>query len=206
VTKKWPAWKRHPEPAAEFPASAATVALNGGASPASLPTATVRIIGIDPGSLRTGYGIIESDASGQLRHVAHGCLNVSGQPFLERIGAIYRELKQIIGTYHPEQAAIEQVFMARNADSALKLGQARGAALVALLEAGLPVEEYTALQIKKAAVGGGHAAKEQVQSMVRWLLKLSENPQADAADALACAICHAHHGRTRQRWQPAVGR
>ena len=123
VTKKWPAWKRHPEPAAEFPASAAPVALNGGASPAALPTATVRIIGIDPGSLRTGYGIIESDASGQLRHVAHGCLNVSGQPFLERIGAIYRELKQIIGTYHPEQAAIEQVFMARNADSALKLGR-----------------------------------------------------------------------------------
>ena len=184
------------------------MALNAGASPASLslPKAAVRIIGIDPGSLRTGYGIIESDASGQLRHVAHGCLNVAGQPFLERIGAIYRDLKQVIGDTQPDVAAIEQVFMARNADSALKLGQARGAALVALLEAGLPVHEYTALQIKKAAVGGGHAAKEQVQSMVRWLLKLNENPQADAADALACAICHAHHASTRQRWQLAVSR
>ncbi|MBN6741828.1 crossover junction endodeoxyribonuclease RuvC [Acidithiobacillus sp. MC6.1] len=178
--------------------------LNAGTSPAPLPKAAVRIIGIDPGSLRTGYGIIESDASGQLRHIAHGCLNVSGQPFLERIGAIYHELKQVIGDTQPNVAAIEQVFMARNADSALKLGQARGAALVALLEAGLPVHEYTALQIKKAAVGGGHAAKEQVQSMVRWLLKLSENPQADAADALACAICHAHHASTQQRWQLAA--
>lgn len=162
----------------------------------------LRIIGIDPGSLRTGYGIIESDAAGQLRHVAHGCLNVAGRPFLERIGAIHQELRQVLIEYQPNSAAIEQVFMARNADSALKLGQARGAALVALLEAGLPVEEYTALQIKKAAVGGGHAAKEQVQSMVRWLLRLDTEPQADAADALACAICHAHHARTRQRWEP----
>ncbi|MDD2749751.1 MAG: crossover junction endodeoxyribonuclease RuvC, partial [Acidithiobacillus sp.] len=130
----------------------------------------MRIIGIDPGSLRTGYGIIESDARGELRHVAHGCLNVAGRPFLERIGAIYRDLAQVLAEHRPDTAAIEQVFMARNADSALKLGQARGAALVALLEAGLPVEEYTALQIKKASVGAGHADKAQVQSMVRWLL------------------------------------
>lgn len=166
-------------------------------------TILLRIIGIDPGSLRTGYGIIESDARGELQHVAHGCLNVAGRPFLERIGAIYRELSQVLAEYRPDTAAIEQVFMARNADSALKLGQARGAALVALLEAALPVEEYTALQIKKASVGAGHADKEQVQSMVRWLLHLDKNPQADAADALACAICHAHHARTRQRWQVA---
>ena len=180
--------------------------LSAGAPPATLAGAAVRIIGIDPGSLRTGYGIIDSDTSGQLRHVAHGCLNVSGQPFLERIGAIHRGLKHVIGDTRPDVAAVEQVFMARNADSALKLGQARGAALVALLEAGLPVHEYTALQVKKATVGGGHAAKEQVQSMVRWLLKLSAIPQADAADALACAICHAHHASTQQRWQWADSR
>jgi len=160
----------------------------------------VRIIGIDPGSLRTGYGIIEIDGRGRLRSIGHGCMVVAGRPFLERIGAIHRGLIEILTEFRPETAAIEAVFMARNADSALKLGQARGAALVALLQGGLPVHEYTALQIKKAAVGGGHAAKEQVQHMVQVLLRLTEAPQADAADALACAICHAHHAGTRSIW------
>ncbi|MGC9128024.1 MAG: crossover junction endodeoxyribonuclease RuvC [Acidithiobacillus sp.] len=160
----------------------------------------MRIIGIDPGSLRTGYGVIEVDGRGRLRSVGYGCMVVAGRPFLERIGAIHAGLVEVLAEFRPEAAAIEAVFMARNADSALKLGQARGAALVALLQGGLPVHEYTALQIKKAAVGGGHAAKEQVQHMVRVLLSLAEAPQADAADALACAICHAHHAGTSSIW------
>ncbi len=140
-------------------------------------------------------------ATGRLSHVVHGCLDVSGQPFLTRIAAIHSRLAGILQDFSPQEAAIESVFMARNADSALKLGQARGAALVALLGKGLPVEEYTALQIKKASVGAGHAGKEQVQEMVRRLLDLPARPQADAADALACAICHAHHATTRHHWQ-----
>lgn len=160
-----------------------------------------RIIGIDPGSLRTGYGIIEADSAGRLRHITHGCVNVSGRPFLERIAAIHRGLRQVLQDFAPQSAAVEQVFLARNADSALKLGQARGAALVALLEHNLPVCEYTALQIKKATVGAGHADKTQVEHMVRRLLGVHEAIQADAADALACAICHAHSAGTQQFWQ-----
>ena len=166
----------------------------------------MRIIGIDSGSLRTGYGVIEVDGRGRLRSVGYGCLMVAGRPFLERIGAIHAGLVEVVAQFRPDEAAIEAVFMARNADSALKLGQARGAALVALLQEGLPVHEYTALQIKKAAVGGGHAAKEQVQHMVRILLSLSEAPQADAADALACAVCHAHHAGTRTVWAQGASR
>ncbi len=162
-----------------------------------------RIIGIDPGSLRTGFGIIETDASGRLRHVAHGCINVSRQPFLERIGAIHRKLGEVLREFAPHAAAIEQVFLARNADSALKLGQARGAALVALLERELPIAEYSALQIKKATVGAGHADKTQVEQMVRRLLRVDDSLQADAADALACAICHAHSQRTQTFWHAA---
>ncbi|MEY2342497.1 crossover junction endodeoxyribonuclease RuvC [Acidithiobacillus sp. IBUN Pt1247-S3] len=160
-----------------------------------------RIIGIDPGSLRTGYGIIEADINGRLRHITHGCINVSGHPFLERIAAIHRGLSQVLQDFAPQSAAIEQVFMARNADSALKLGQARGAALVALLERNLPVSEYTALQIKKASVGAGHADKAQVEHMVRRLLGIHDSVQADAADALACAICHAHSEGTQAFWR-----
>lgn len=166
----------------------------------------MRILGIDPGSLRTGFGVVEHGADGRLRHVAHGCLHVEGRPFVERIGAIFRELREVIAEHAPATAAIEQVFMARNADSALKLGQARGAALVALIEAGLPVHEYSALQIKQAVVGNGRAQKDQVQQMVQWLLQLPDKPQADAADALACAICHAHHASTRHHWQELAAR
>ncbi|WP_308389518.1 crossover junction endodeoxyribonuclease RuvC [Acidithiobacillus sp. AMEEHan] len=167
-----------------------------------------RIIGIDPGSLRTGYGIIEADSAGRLRHIAHGCINLSGQAFLQRIAVIHQSLQQVLRDFSPQSAAVEQVFLARNADSALKLGQARGAALVALLEHNLPVSEYTALQIKKATVGAGHADKTQVEHMVRRLLGVHEAIQADAADALACAICHAHSAGTQLFWQTreVVGR
>jgi len=160
----------------------------------------MRIIGIDPGSLRTGFGIIETLPGGRLRHVAHGCLQLGRQPFLERLAQIHQRLRAIVQEFRPDTAAIEAVFLARNADSALKLGQARGAALVALLDAALPVAEYSALQIKKATVGAGHADKTQVEHMVRRLLGIGEGIQADAADALACAICHAHCQGTQNFW------
>ncbi len=161
----------------------------------------MRIIGIDPGSQRTGYGIIEIHASGRLLHIHHGCLQLGRQPFLQRLGLIHRQLREVLRDFRPQSAAIEAVFMARNADSALKLGQARGAALVTLLEAEIPVSEYSALQIKKATVGVGRAEKDQVEQMVRRLLGLPDPVQSDAADALACAICHAHSSGTTDRWQ-----
>lgn len=151
------------------------------------------ILGIDPGSRLTGFGIVRSLARGQCEYIASGCVRAGDGPFAERLALIYRSLREVIGQYQPEHAAIEQVFLARNADSALKLGQARGAAIVALVESGLPVEEYTATQVKQALVGKGSADKEQVRQMVMHLLKLTQAPQMDASDALAIAICHAHH-------------
>lgn len=151
----------------------------------------MRILGIDPGSRFTGFGVVELVA-GRLRYVASGCIRIEGGPLPERLHTIYTGLEQLIGTHSPDTAAVEQVFMARNADSALKLGQARGAAICALVQASVPVHEYSALQIKQAVVGRGHADKAQVQHMVKVLLGLEGSPQADAADALACAICHVH--------------
>ena len=154
----------------------------------------LRILGIDPGSQRTGIGIIEADATGKLRCVFRATLQVAGEEtFPLRLKRIYDELSVIIGTHAPAEAAIERVFMAKNADSALKLGQARGAAICAAVGRGLPVSEYAPNAIKQAVVGKGHAGKEQVQHMVGILLNLREEPlQADAADALAIAITHAH--------------
>ena len=154
-----------------------------------------RIIGIDPGSQRTGIGIIDVDDVGKLSHVFHGALAVADEAtFPLRLKRIFDELCDIIATHQPAECGIERVFMARNPDSALKLGQARGAAICAAVLADLPVAEYTALQVKQAVVGNGHADKEQVQAMVQRLLSLSGTPSPDAADALACAICHAHGG------------
>ncbi len=153
----------------------------------------LRILGIDPGSQRTGVGIIEADATGRLRCICRATLVVvHEETFPLRLKRIYDELAAIIDAQAPVEAAIERVFMAKNADSALKLGQARGAAICAAVGRGLPVSEYAPNAIKQAVVGKGHAAKEQVQHMVGILLNLHEPLQADAADALAIAITHAH--------------
>ena len=151
----------------------------------------IRILGIDPGSRFTGYGLIDSDGQ-QARYVASGCVRVNGDNLPEKLGLIFRELSVLIDEYQPQQLAIESVFMHRNADSALKLGQARGAAICAGVTREIPVAEYAPREIKQAVVGKGSADKLQVQHMVRVLLSLGETPQADAADALAIALCHSY--------------
>lgn len=154
-----------------------------------------RILGIDPGLRVTGFGVIEK-LGNQLSYVASGCIKSNDQQSLSlRIKTLVGGLKEVVDTYRPDQAAIEIVFVNVNPQSTLLLGQARGAAISALVTADLPVAEYTALQIKQAVVGQGKAAKEQVQHMVVRLLNLPAPPSADAADALACAICHAHGGQ-----------
>ena len=157
-----------------------------------------RILGIDPGSRVTGYGIIDQHGQ-QLRYVASGCIRTRGEALPERLGIIFSGIIEVIGDYSPEEMGIEQVFMNKNADSALKLGQARGAAICGSVQARLPVSEYAAREIKQAVVGKGGATKEQVQHMVCVLLSLHEKPPGDAADALAEAICHGHHRETRRR-------
>ncbi|TAN29730.1 MAG: crossover junction endodeoxyribonuclease RuvC [Castellaniella sp.] len=152
----------------------------------------MRILGIDPGLRRTGFGVIEASGA-RLWYVASGTIVVpAGQPLSERLKVILDNLREVARDAHPDQAAMEKVFLNKNPASTLLLGQARGAALCALADTGLSVQEYTALQIKKAVVGTGHASKEQIQVMVRHLLALDGTPAPDAADALACAICHAH--------------
>lgn len=150
-----------------------------------------RILGIDPGLRITGFGIIEQQAQ-HLRYVASGCIKTGQQSLPERLKIIIGSLTDIIHQYQPHQVSVEKVFVNVNPQSTLLLGQARGAAICAAVQQELCVAEYTALQIKQSVVGNGHAKKEQVQQMVRYLLKLSDTPGSDAADALACAICHAH--------------
>ncbi len=154
---------------------------------------TIRILGIDPGLRVTGFGVIEKSGA-KLYYVASGCIRTQGGALPERLKVILDHLGEVIASHRPEQVAVEQVFVNVNPQSTLLLGQARGAAICAAVSRDLPVSEYTALQVKQAVVGNGHAAKEQVQEMVRRLLALAGVPQADAADALACAICHAHGG------------
>jgi crossover junction endodeoxyribonuclease RuvC len=154
----------------------------------------VRILGIDPGLRVTGFGVIEASGS-RLRYLTSGCVKSGGGALAERLRVILEGLREVIAASRPQEVAIEKVFVNVNAQSTLALGQARGTAICAAVIAGLPVAEYTALQVKQAVVGKGHAQKEQVQHMVRRLLALPGNPSADAADALACAICHAHGGR-----------
>jgi len=157
-----------------------------------------RILGIDPGSRITGYGIIDQQGQ-QLRYVASGCIRIKGEALAERLGMIFTGVNEVIDEYLPEEMAVERVFMNKNADSALKLGQARGAAICAGVTCTLPVDEYAAREIKQAVVGKGGATKEQVQHMVRVLLSLDRQPPSDAADALAVAICHGHIRETRSR-------
>lgn len=152
----------------------------------------LRIIGIDPGSRFTGFGIIESDGI-KSRYIHSGFIKVVGDELPEKLGYIFAELAAVIKEWQPEVMAIEKVFVGKNVDSALKLGQARGAAICAGVNAGLPVGEYTPTTIKKAVVGRGRAGKEQIQEIMRIILKLSEKLQVDEADALAVALCHAHN-------------
>ena len=155
----------------------------------------IRILGIDPGLRITGFGLIEK-AGSRLAYLGSGCVRAPEDGSLPlRLKAILDGLREVIAEYRPQQVAVEIVFVNVNPQSTLLLGQARGAAICAAVDADLPVAEYTALQVKKAVVGNGHAAKEQVQHMVRRLLVLPGDPSADAADALACAICHAHGGQ-----------
>ena len=150
-----------------------------------------RILGIDPGSRKTGFGIIELNDR-KIEHVINGRLMVGDGDFPERLRQIFVGLTEIIGRYEPDMMVIEKVFLHKNADSALKLGQARGAAICAGVNQGLKIHEYTATQIKKAVVGNGHAKKDQVQYMMSIILALPELPDEDAADALACAVTHAN--------------
>jgi crossover junction endodeoxyribonuclease RuvC len=150
-----------------------------------------RILGIDPGLRVTGYGLIE--ARGQrLSYVASGCIRTGAGSLPARLGVIARDIAFLIAEACPTEVAVEKVFVNVNPNSTLLLGQARGAAIAAAVLAGIPVTEYTAGQVKQAVVGGGRAAKSQVQAMVTHLLALPGAPQEDAADALAAAICHAH--------------
>jgi crossover junction endodeoxyribonuclease RuvC len=156
---------------------------------------TVRILGVDPGLRVTGFGVIEKSGNA-LSYLASGCIRTDGKASLPtRLGTIHAGLTELVARYRPDQAVVEIVFVNANPQSTLLLGQARGAAIAALVAGGVDVAEYTALQVKQAVVGNGHADKVQVQHMVRRLLALGGEPQADAADALACAIAHAHGGQ-----------
>lgn len=152
-----------------------------------------RILGVDPGSQRTGIGIVDADALGRSVHVFHSTLTLVGNDnFMARLKQLFDELGAVIDTYRPDEIAIERVFMSRNPDSALKLGQARGVAICAAVTRDLAIAEYAPTQIKQAVVGGGGAGKTQVQHMVGVLLGVAGPLQADAADALAIALTHAH--------------
>ena len=151
----------------------------------------MRILGIDPGSRLTGFGIIEVQGN-HLQCISTGCVRVKGDDLAGKLKVIFEGISQLIQEFRPQEVAIENIFMHRNADSALKLGQARGAAISAVSVMSIPVHEYTPSEIKKAIVGKGNASKEQVQHMVKALLSLNRIPQSDAADALAAALCHGH--------------
>lgn len=154
-----------------------------------------RILGIDPGSRVTGYGILERTPTG-IRYVASGCIRMQAQAMPERLKRIFDGVTEIIELYQPDQMAIEQVFMHKNADSALKLGMARGAIMCAGMQQQLSVHEYAARQVKQAVVGKGSADKYQVQHMIKVLLGIQGEMPLDASDAMAIALCHHHHQQT----------
>ena len=147
------------------------------------------ILGIDPGSRRTGYGVV-AVSERKVEYVSSGCIKADLGDMPQRLGTIYRGVRELIKQFNPSEVAIEEVFLAKNASSALKLGQARGVAIAAAVASELAVSEYAARRVKQSIVGSGRASKEQVAHMVRVLLQLPGVPQADAADALAIALCH----------------
>ena len=163
------------------------------------------ILGIDPGSRKTGFGVIRTEGKAAV-YVTSGIIRLPvDQPIGPRLGVLFSSLNSIIDEFHPDDLAIEQVFLARNPDAALKLGHARGAAMAACVHRGMNVYEYAARQIKLAVVGTGAASKEQVQHMVKILLKLPAAPKEDAADGLAAALCHLHSSQSLQHI-PATAR
>ena len=170
----------------------------GAVRPSPSGAAGLKILGLDPGSRRTGYGVIERRGADWV-HIAHGCVTVAGgaDTLPERLRVIFESLRELIVAHRPGEVAIERVFVNRNVDSALKLGQARGAALCAVPK-GLPVFEYAPRAIKLALVGSGAAEKVQVAHMIRTLLGLQGRIAPDAADALAVAVCHAHSRRLQE--------
>jgi len=160
----------------------------------------VRIIGLDPGLRRTGWGIVESEGN-RLRHVAHGVIATDAKATTaKRLTQIFRGIEEVFDAHAPGTAAVEEVFVNKNPGSTLKLGQARGVALLVPAMRGIAVAEYATNLVKKSLVGAGHAEKSQVAHMVRLLLSAAGPLEADAADALAVAICHAHHDGTRKLW------
>ncbi len=164
---------------------------------------SLRVLGIDPGSRVTGFGIVDQEAR-RSTYVASGCIRVKGEALPQRLRCIFEGIDDIVRRYRPDEVAIEGVFVHRNAGSALKLGQARGAAICAVMQESLPVSEYAPAEIKQAIVGRGRAEKGQVQHMVKVLLNLAVSPQADAADALAVALCHCHSRRLLSRLEAVV--
>ncbi len=162
----------------------------------------MRLLGLDPGLRHTGWGVIEV-AGNRLTHVADGVVHSDGkQSLAERLVALFRQLNEILDRYRPDEAAVEETFVNKNPASTLKLGVARGVVLLAPAERGIPVAEYSTNLIKKSVVGAGHADKVQIQMMVRRLLPGCAIASPDAADALAVAICHAHHAATQRAWEP----
>ena len=166
----------------------------------------MRVLGIDPGSRITGYGIVDQHGN-RLIHVDNGAIFTDkATDFAGRLKRIFDGLTEVIAEYQPDEVAVENIFFSTNVQSALKLGQARGAAIVAAVHAGLPVAEYTALQVKQAVVGQGRAEKGQVQKMLKVLLGLPEIAQEDASDALAVAVCHINSRELLQKAGPAISK
>ena len=163
----------------------------------------MRVIGIDPGLRNMGWGVIEMQGA-RLRHIANGTAHSAGEDLAQRLVALHAQLSAVIALHAPQAAAVEQTFVNKDAVATLKLGQARGIALLVPAQAGLSIGEYAPNAVKKAVVGVGHAAKEQVQHMVRHQLPGVHFDSADAADALAIAICHAHHLQSSQRMSAAT--
>ena len=163
----------------------------------------MRIIGVDPGSRITGVGIIESDGR-HSQHIFSTCIRLGNASFPDRLGKIYQQVDRLIREFQPQHMAIEEVFLSKNPQSALKLGQARGAAICATVMQNIPVFEYSAREIKQAVVGKGSADKSQVQHMVKLLLNLQGKIQEDTADGLAIALSHAHVGATKARLDKAL--
>lgn len=194
MARGYSTWRSY-KPGADRPVAFAGAQLVAKVSPAG----RARILGLDPGSLRTGFGVIDC-SGGQLTIVAQGCIATSGGPLADRLRLIHSRVAELIAEHRPQEVAVERVFLAKNADSALKLGQARGAALAAV-PVSLGVHEYAPRAVKLAVVGVGGAEKTQVAHMVKQLLRVDLRLGADAADALAVAICHA----STRRFEPLSG-
>jgi crossover junction endodeoxyribonuclease RuvC len=162
------------------------------------PPRSIRVLGLDPGLQHTGWGMIECAPSGRLKYLGGGVVSTDADEALaERLSHLHRNLNALLELWQPDEAAVEHTYMNKNPGAALKLGQARGVVLLAPALLGIPVAEYQAMEVKRAVVGTGHAEKLQVEAMVKRLLPGAEIRRADAADALAVAICHAHHRATR---------